>query len=225
MLTKGVITIDGPAGVGKSTVARMLADRLGAVFLDTGAMYRAVTVTALRAGANLEDAGALAAVMDRSRFRFVHDGPLLRVFLDEEDITEEIRDPDVTEKVRHIASQPALRSRLVEMQRTFAAQYPLVVAEGRDQGTVAFPGAACKFYLEADPRERTRRRAKDLAAAGKKVDLQTLENQIISRDESDYRREVGPLKPAPDAVHIDTTTISAEAVVSRMMEIIERISA
>lgn len=221
MLKKGVITIDGPAGVGKSTVARMLAERLGAVFLDTGAMYRAVTVAALRAGVDLENADALTAVMDRGDFRFVHDGPLLRVFLGREDITGEIRDPNVTEKVRHIASQPALRSRLVEMQRAFAAGYPLVVTEGRDQGTVAFPQAACKFYLEADPRERARRRAKDLAQAGQKVDLEKLESQIISRDESDYRRAVGPLKPAPDAVRIDTTNLSVEEVVKRMLEVIE----
>lgn len=216
-----VITIDGPAGVGKSTVARMLAERLGAVFLDTGAMYRAVTVAALDAGADLEDPAALADLMDRTDFRFVHDGPLLRAYVDGRDVTREIRDPDVTEQVRHIASQPALRSRLVAMQQAFAARYDRVVTEGRDQGTVAFPDARCKFFLTADAAERARRRAKDLAAAGKTVDLDRLQQQIVSRDESDINRSTGPLKPAADAVQIDTTDINAEQVVDRMTQIIE----
>lgn len=215
-----VITIDGPAGAGKSTIARMLAARLDAVFLDTGAMYRAVTAAAMEQGANLEDAETLRRIMKTTHFRFEHDGPVLRVWVNGADFTDRIREPEVTEKVRYVACQGMLRERLVQMQREFAARFPKVVTEGRDQGTVAFPEARWKFFLEADAAERARRRRKDLAAVGKQVSLEELQAQILSRDASDVNRSVGPLVPAADAIRIDTTPITAEQVVEKMLQII-----
>ena len=215
-----VITIDGPAGVGKSTVARMLARRLDAVFLDTGATYRAVTVAALDAGVDLTDPQAVLAVMGRTNFNFSHDGDLLRVKINGTDATQTIREPDVTEQVKHVACAPVLREQLVKLQQDFAAQFDRVVTEGRDQGTVVFPDATYKFFLTADSQERTRRRHTELKAAGKEVDPDQLHQQIIERDASDVNRTVGPLKPAADAVMIDTTNIDAQQVVHQMLEAI-----
>jgi len=215
-----IITIDGPAGVGKSTVARMLARKLSAVFLDTGASYRAVTVAAMNAGIDLADTLAVLEMMDRTAFEFKHDGDVLKVSIDGQDATEAIRQPQVTENVKFVAGQPQLRSRLVTLQKRFAAQFDRVVTEGRDQGTVVFPDAAFKFFLTADPKERTRRRYEELKAAGKEMDFEMLHEQIVSRDASDENRTVSPLKPASDAIHIDTTDIDADGVVNRMLEVI-----
>ena len=221
MMRERIITIDGPAGVGKSTAARMLAGKTGAVFLDTGATYRAVTLAALQAGVDLDDAGAVLGLMDRTRFEFVHEGDVLKVVIDGQDATAAIRTPAVTEQVKRVACQPALRSRLVELQRRFAAQFDRVVTEGRDQGTVVFPEAASKFFLTAEPRERARRRYRELTGAGKDVDFETLVRQIAERDASDENRSVGPLVPASDAIVIDTTHIDAEGVVDTMLGLIE----
>jgi cytidylate kinase len=216
-----IITIDGPAGVGKSTVARMLAAELSAVFLDTGASYRAVTVAAMNAGVDLTDVQAVLEVMDRTTFDFQHEANVLKVMIDGQDATFKIRQPQVTENVKHIAGQPQLRSRLVKLQKKFAAQFDKVVTEGRDQGTVVFPEAEFKFFLTADPKERTRRRHEELKAAGKEMDFDTLHEQITRRDASDQNRPVSPLKPAADAIHIDTTHIDAAGVVNRMLEVIQ----
>jgi len=215
-----IITIDGPAGVGKSTVARMLAKELGAVFLDTGATYRAVTVAAMNAETDLSDPQAVLAVMAQTDFDFSHDGDVLRVKINGRDITDTIREPQVTEQVRHIAAAPLLREQLVKLQQDFAAQFDRVVTEGRDQGTVVFLQAQYKFFLTADPEERTRRRHDELKAAGKTVDPKQLHQQIIERDASDENRTVGPLKPAADAIIIDTTHIDADQVVHQMLETI-----
>lgn len=215
-----VVTIDGPAGVGKSTVARILAKELGAVFLDTGATYRAVTVAAMGAGVDLADPQAVLAVMQRTDFHFAHDGDILRVTIDGQDATPTIREPAVTEQVKHIASAPLLREQLVHLQRDFAGQFDRVVTEGRDQGTVVFPEAQYKFFLTADPKERTRRRHEELIAAGREMDFDALHQQLEQRDASDRNRDVGPLTPAPDAVQIDTTQIDAKGVVNRMLEVI-----
>jgi cytidylate kinase len=215
-----IVTIDGPAGVGKSTVARMLASELDAVFLDTGATYRAVTVAAMQQGVDLKDLQAILDVMDRTTFDFRHEGDVLKVFINGRDETQTIRRPDITENVKHVAGKQPLRSRLVALQQKFAARFDKVVTEGRDQGTVVFPDAQYKFFLTADPKERTRRRHEELKASGQEMDFNTLYEQISRRDCSDEKRTVGPLKPAPDAIHIDTTQIDAQAVVKKMLEII-----
>jgi cytidylate kinase len=216
-----IITIDGPAGVGKSTVARMLAHRLKAVFLDTGATYRAVTLAAMQIGVDLTNSLAVLEVMDDTQFAFLHEGDTLKVFIDGVDATDAIRSPQVTENVKFIASRPELRTKLVELQRAFAGRFERVVTEGRDQGTVVFPKARYKFFLTADPNERARRRHDELKAAGKEVDFDTLARRIAERDASDENRSVGPLKPADDAVIIDTTTLDAEGVVKAMLTVIE----
>lgn len=219
-----VITIDGPAGVGKSTAARGLARRLNAVFLDTGAMYRAVTLAAVERGINPADTDAVAALMDTSRFEFRPEADTMRVFVDGVEKTTAIRDPKITEQVRHIASAPALRARLVAMQQAFSAGLDKVVTEGRDQGTVAFPDAPVKIFLTADPVERARRRHKELTDAGTDIELETILTQQQQRDASDEGRTVGPLKPASDAILLDTTHLSAEEVVKQMETIVrERI--
>jgi cytidylate kinase len=216
-----VVTIDGPAGVGKSTVARMLAKELSAVFLDTGASYRAVTVAAIDAGVELTDVQAVLEVMDRTTFDFRHENDVLKVAVNGQDVTAAIREPQVTEKVKFVAGQPQLRQRLVKLQKAFASQFDKVVTEGRDQGTVVFPDAPFKFFLTADPKERTRRRHEELTAAGKEVDFDALHQQITQRDESDQNRAVSPLKPADDAIHIDTTHIDAQGVVKKILQVIE----
>lgn len=222
MKSSFIVTIDGPAGVGKSTVARMLAKKLGGIFLDTGATYRAVTVAAMQQGADLKDVQAILDVMDRTTFDFRHEGDVLKVFVDGRDETQTIRQPHITENVKYVAAKPELRTRLVALQKQFAAQFDTVVTEGRDQGTVVFPDAQFKFFLTADVKERTRRRHEELKAAGQQMEFDALYEQISQRDSSDETRTTSPLKPAVDAVSIDTTNIDAETVVKKMLEVINR---
>lgn len=217
MAESWVITIDGPAGSGKSTAARMLAGRLDAVFLDTGATYRAVTAAAMEQGLDLQDTAAIEKMMNKTEFRFEHEGQTLKIFIDGRDFTERIREPEVTENVRHIASTPVLRERLVELQREFAALFSKVVAEGRDQGTVVFPNAQWKFFLKADACERARRRQQDFERMGKAEDLENIREQIERRDASDINRQAGPLLKADDAIEIDSTSLTPEQVAEEML--------
>jgi cytidylate kinase len=212
-----VITIDGPAASGKSTVARLVAKKLGAGFLDTGAMYRAVTLAAIRAGVDLSDEKKLLGVMRTSKFQFsVKDG-LMKAAIDGVDVSDEIRSPEVTEKARYIASAVKVREKLVQMQRQFAAGEKKIVTEGRDQGTVAFGDADIKFYLTADVRERARRRQAELADKGESKSVEEIQKAIEERDKSDQTRTMGPLKPADDAIIIDTTDLSIEEVVEKIL--------
>jgi cytidylate kinase len=216
-----VITIDGPAASGKSTVARLLAERLGASFLDTGAMYRAVTLAAIEAGVDMSDEEKLPGVMDNREFEFaVREGKMV-VLIDGLDVTEQIRRQEVTVNARYVASAAKLREKLVEMQRQFAAREKKIVTEGRDQGTVAFPDAGVKFYLTADVIERAKRRQIELRDRGSSENLEQIQKAIEERDKSDEDRAVGPLKPAEDAIVVDTTELSIEDVVEQLLRFVE----
>lgn len=213
-----IVTIDGPAGAGKSSTARELASRLSFQFLDTGAMYRAVTWLCLKQGADLENEAAVAEAARRGQFEF----QAARVLVDGQDVTREIRRSNVTNETRFIAGNNLVRAQLIELQRKLAEGVN-VVSEGRDQGTVAFPHAECKFYLTANPMSRAKRRQQDLSLNGEQVALDEILAQQEGRDRRDENREFGALKPAPDAISIDTSELSFEEVVSRMEGIVRRI--
>jgi CMP/dCMP kinase len=210
-----IVTIDGPAGAGKSTTARELAARLKFHFLDTGAMYRAVTWFCLKSGVDLHDQSAVAQAARQGHFDF-REGT---VHVDGEDVTREIRRSAVTNDTKFIAGNNEVRALLVDWQRHLASQGNFVT-EGRDQGTVAFPHAECKFFLTASAEHRALRRQHDLARAGEHVPLEEILSQQEGRDQRDAAREFGALKPAPDAIPIDTSELEFEQVVSRMEQIV-----
>lgn len=211
-----IITIDGPAASGKSTAARLLARRLGASFLDTGAMYRAVTLAAMRAGIDLSDEQKLLDITQTCEFQFSVKAGEMTVRIDNTDVTGQIRNPEVTANARYIAAAPRVREKLVQMQRQFAADRHKIVTEGRDQGTVAFYDADIKFYLTADSAERARRRQAELQTKGDNQSLKQIQEAIEQRDKSDENRTFGPLKPAEDAIIVDTTNLSIEQVVEKL---------
>lgn len=212
-----IVTIDGPAGTGKSTVARILADRLGFQFLNTGAMYRAVAYACLKKELDLSDVHAVSEIA-QSLEMFFSDNRLL---LGQDDVTEAIRDQLVTQSASIVAANPAVRRRLVELQRQIGVGTNLVT-EGRDQGTTVFPDAECKFYLTASAEERARRRQKELQQKGQDVALEDLLEQQSLRDRRDETRECSPLKPAADAVVIDTTEMTLELVASHLLELVKK---
>jgi len=215
-----VITLDGPAGAGKSTVAKALAKRLGISYLDTGAMYRALTLKGLRLQMDLADEEALTILARRTKIAFedMPDGAL-HVTLDGEDVAEAIRTPEVTNNTFYAARTPGVRTLMVGWQRAIGTSRS-IVTDGRDQGTVVFKDARYKFYLDADVEERVRRRFKELTEAGRKVDLEQLSADIKERDHKDMTRSVGPLKKALDAVTIDSTGLTVEGVVNKIMKLI-----
>ncbi len=212
-----IITIDGPAASGKSTVARLLAQKLDASFLDTGAMYRAVTLAAMQAGVDLNDQQKLLDIAQTCNFQFSVEADKMIVCIDGIDTTEQIRSPEVTANARYIAAAPRVREKLVQMQRQFAADGQRIVTEGRDQGTVAFADADVKFFLTADAGERARRRQADLKAKDNNQSLEQIQRAIEERDESDENRAVGPLKPADDAIVVDTTDLSIDEVAEKLL--------
>ena len=212
-----VVTIDGPAGAGKSTVARRAAERLRFAFLDTGAMYRAATWRALHLKVPLTDADALATVTREMQLEMRDDNTVL---VDGVDVSQAIRTPEVTRCIHHLADNPLVRDVIVAQQRAIASQRP-TVAEGRDMGTIVFPDAACKIYLDASPEERARRRAIDMEAAGHAVDPDELAQEIRDRDERDHNRTVAPLRPADDAIEVDTTGMTPEETVDVIVALVE----
>ncbi|MFZ0034984.1 MAG: (d)CMP kinase [Sedimentisphaerales bacterium] len=215
-----IITIDGPAASGKSTAARLLAEKLEASFLDTGAMYRAVTLAAMQAGINMSNEEKLLDVLARKKFQFAAKNNKMAVSIDGADVTEQIRAPEVTANAKYIANAPKVREKLVEMQRQFAEGFDKIVTEGRDQGTVAFPDADIKFYLTAQTSERAKRRAKDEGQTTQNQ-IEQIQRGLEERDAGDQNRAVGPLTPAADAVVIDTTDLSAEQVVEKLLGYVE----
>ena len=212
-----IITIDGPAGTGKSSVARIVADRLGFDFLDTGAMYRAIGWEAVRRESNLEDQRELAFIAKHCRIEFDWSQKPPEVLLNGEPVGHLLRSAEATRAASYVAVVPAIRHQLVEQQQQIGRERKDLVTEGRDQGTVVFPTAELKFYLDATPQERARRRVAQLRARGERVDLQEILNQILSRDQRDSSRAVGPLSVPKDAHVIDTTAISQEEVVDQIV--------
>ena len=218
--TQIIITIDGPAGTGKSTVARMLAAKIGLDFLDTGAMYRAATAIVIDHGL-VEDLEAniygriLEKIIDADlHFDWQTDPPAILAWL--EPLNDRIREPDVTKLVSKIATIGTLRKHMVQKQRIIGHQHPRLVTEGRDQGSVAFPDAAVKFFLDADPTIRARRRADQLREAGHTVNQPELLASIIERDRIDSTRADGPLICPKDAIRIDTSELDIEGVVESL---------
>ncbi|MCG3125006.1 MAG: Cytidylate kinase [Phycisphaerales bacterium] len=215
-----IITIDGPAGTGKSTVARQLAGRLGLDFLDTGAMYRAAAAIALDRGLDLSDPAALiAAVQDADlRFDWSQDPPSLLAW--NRPIDQRLRDADVTSVVSPIAGIAALRRLMVEKQRQIGAEHRRLVSEGRDQGSVVFPDASVKFYLDASPEVRAFRRAQQLRRSGMEYDAEQVLEEIVARDRSDSTRPDGPLVCPSDALRVDTSSIPFEGVVDELERLV-----
>jgi CMP/dCMP kinase len=203
-----VIAIDGPAGSGKSTVARALAGRLGLDYLDTGAMYRGVTFAALRRGLDPADADVVARLVTSVELEVNVDA----VRVDGVDATIEIRGPEVSRAVSVVAANPAVRSELVRRQREWAAAHGGGVMEGRDIGTVVFPDAELKVYLDADPEVRAQRRSKEVTD----LDYETVAADLARRDALDQGRDASPLTEAPDALVVDTTGLSVEEIVEQI---------
>ena len=220
-----VIAIDGPAGSGKSTTARLVADRLGLLHIDTGAMYRAVTLKVLERGLSPNDSSAVSNLIDSTLVELKRWDSSLRVLLDGTDVTDRIRDPDVTRSVSAVSRIRRVREAMVARQRAMSVSQG-VVLEGRDIGTVVFPDADLKIFLVASLDARARRREKELAGKGMKVDRSGVMKEIEERDKLDSTREESPLRKAADAIELDTSTLSIEQqvefVVGRAMQIVEK---
>jgi cytidylate kinase len=215
-----IIAIDGPSGVGKGTVARAVARRLGYRHVDTGAMYRAVAWEALHLGISLEDGPAVTALAEHAAFDLDRD----RVVIDGHDVTTAIRTPEIDRAATLVARQAPVRAQLVARQREMGADGAIVM-EGRDIGTVVFPEAHVKVFLDASPEERARRRANDPAHAGHGTALASVAVELQARDQSDRTRAASPLVMAPGAVRIDTTNVPAEEVVRQVCALVEEVRA
>jgi cytidylate kinase len=215
-----VVTIDGPAGAGKSSVAKLLARRLGYRLLDTGAIYRAVAFAARGRGVAWSDAPGCAAVARELDIRFDFVGDKNHVYLGSDDVTAAIRTPDISQGASQVSVHPAVRAALLELQRRLGAGGGVVV-EGRDTGTVVFPAAEAKFFLTASEAERARRRVAELAASGTAVDYDDTLREIRERDRRDASRDTAPMVAAPDAVLVDSSTQTMEDVVDSLARQVE----
>jgi cytidylate kinase len=216
-----VTTIDGPSAAGKSTTARAVARAIGALYLDTGALYRALALKCLELGLAPREGPELEALLSASVVSLSGDADAPRVWLDGADVADRIRTPEVSETSSRLAALPTVRKKLVEIQRSLAREHA-VVAEGRDLGTVVFPEANVKVFLDASVTTRARRRADELTARGIPMSLDDVVEEITRRDERDRTRADSPLQAAPGAIHVDTTGLSLEEQVKRVLEIVRR---
>lgn len=214
------IAIDGPAAAGKSTVAKLVAKKLSYLYIDTGAMYRALTYKALKLGADLEDEQALAEILNNTNIELIQGNAAQHVLLDGTDVTDEIRSHEVTKHVSTVSKHPLVRKEMVERQRELA-QKGGIVMDGRDIGTHVLPNAEVKIFLVATVEERAKRRHQENLAKGFESDLAQLMKEIALRDKMDSEREASPLKKADDAIELDTTSLSIEDVVDHIMELVK----
>jgi cytidylate kinase len=217
-----VVTIDGPSGAGKTSVSKLLAQKLGYRYIDTGALYRAIALAARQQGVSADDESGLAELCRRLTIDLRSSDSGLRVILDRTDVTDAIRDPHISMLASAVSAQPVVRSYLLTLQRALASSKS-VVAEGRDMGTVVLPWADAKFFLDADPRIRAQRRFEELSGQNDAPDLESVEKDMILRDKNDSTRAVAPLEPASDAIRIDSTRLSLKQVVDCMLDHIRRI--
>jgi cytidylate kinase len=216
-----VITIDGPAGSGKSTVSMMLAERLSYSYLDTGALYRAVAYRASKSAIQPDDEEGLRNLCNRIRVDVRNQKGNLKVFVDDEDVSSVIRSPKVSMMASRVSAVPAVRQALLLLQRK-TGEKGGIVAEGRDMGTVVFPGADFKFYLTASVEARSRRRYLELVEKGETVSLEDVQKDVIRRDRQDTDREMAPLRPSEGAIFIDSTNLGVSEVIEKMVEMIEK---
>ena len=223
---QNIITIDGPSGAGKSTISKLLAARLYYTYLDTGAMYRVVGLMVERTGLDLQAANSkekLVQLLDSFDLKLApgQENQETRAFLNGEDVSETIRTPEMAMVASRVSAEPEVRTKLSDMQRVMGSK-GAIVAEGRDMGTVVFPDAKYKFFLDATPEERALRRQKQLLEKGQKVEYEEILSQTRKRDLDDSSRSLAPLKPAADAIVIDSSEMSIEEVVSFMLAVIEK---
>ena len=211
-----IIAIDGPSGAGKSTLAKRLAKDLGFIYLDTGAMYRALALKVLRQAVDLADDTRLGQLVDDTEINLRHRAGNLEVLLDGEDVSGQIRTPEVSQMASKVSALKKVRDRMLVLQRAMGERGS-VVAEGRDIGTVIFPRAEVKIYLDASADERARRRCRELTAAGRQVDLQETLREIEERDKRDSERDIAPLRRADDALLLDSSSVDADQVAALVL--------
>ena len=211
-----IIAIDGPSGAGKSTLAKRLAKDLGFIYLDTGAMYRALALKVLRQAVDLADDGRIGRLVEETEIDLRHRAGNLEVVLDGEDVSGQIRTPAVSQMASKVSALKKVRDRMLVLQRAMSRRGS-VVAEGRDIGTVIFPQAEVKIFLDASPEERARRRYQELKAAGRQVELQETLREIEERDKRDSERDIAPLCKAEDAVTVDSSSVDAEHVAALVL--------
>ncbi len=219
---KYIVTIDGPAGAGKTTIAKMLAEKIGFKYVDTGSMYRAVTLKIIESSIEFSNISGIELTAEKSDIKIKFNGSKMHIFLDGNDVTDKIRREDVTENTSLIAAMPGVRYKLAKIQREAATRLKKVVFDGRDMGSIVFPDADLKIYLDAGIEERARRRWQELKDRGEMIDMETLKDKIRSRDKKDESRGLAPLRIPDNASIIDSTNMNITEVVDRISELLHR---